>query len=76
MNLGGYAGKILSVDLSNRKISEETRTPQILSGNMIVEVEYENSKELKILGNPIKMSEIDQEIFTRPPRLGDILRKS
>jgi crotonobetainyl-CoA:carnitine CoA-transferase CaiB-like acyl-CoA transferase len=38
---------------------------------MVVEVEYENNKKLKILGNPIKMSEIEQEDFKRPPYLGE-----
>ena len=38
---------------------------------MVVEVEYENGKKLKILGNPIKMSEIEKEVFKRPPRLGE-----
>jgi len=38
---------------------------------MLVEVEYENNKKLKILGNPIKMSEIEQEAFKRPPYLGE-----
>ena len=45
--------------------------PQILSRNMVAEVEYENGKKLKILGNPVKMSEIDHEVFIRPPRLGE-----
>lgn len=45
--------------------------PQVLSRNMVTEVEYENEAKLKILGNPIKMSEIDQEVFTAPPRLGE-----
>jgi formyl-CoA transferase len=38
---------------------------------MVVEVEYEDNKTLKILGNPIKMSEIGQETFKRPPYLGE-----
>ncbi len=45
--------------------------PQILSRNMVPEVDYGDGKTLKILGNPIKMSEIDQESFKRPPRLGE-----
>ena len=45
--------------------------PQVLSRNMVAEVEYGNEKKLKILGNPIKMSEIDQEVFKAPPRLGE-----
>jgi CoA:oxalate CoA-transferase len=45
--------------------------PQVLSRNMVAEVEYGNGAKLKILGNPIKMSEIDQEVFKAPPRLGE-----
>jgi formyl-CoA transferase len=26
---------------------------------------------MKVVGNPIKMSEIEQEVFRRPPRLGE-----
>ncbi len=52
-------------------IDKALSDPQTLSRNMVVEVEYENGKKLKILGNPIKMSEIEQEVFRRPPRLGE-----
>ena len=45
--------------------------PQILNRDMVVEVDYGNNKRLKILGNPIKMSEIDEEVFKAPPRLGE-----
>ena len=38
---------------------------------MVVEVEYENKKKLKIVGNPIKMSEVEKEVFKRPPYLGE-----
>jgi crotonobetainyl-CoA:carnitine CoA-transferase CaiB-like acyl-CoA transferase len=38
---------------------------------MVVEVEYEGNKKLKIIGNPIKMSEIERETFKRPPYLGE-----
>jgi CoA:oxalate CoA-transferase len=52
-------------------IDKALSDPQILSRDMVVEVEYENNKKLKILGNPIKMSEIDQGVFRRSPRLGE-----
>ena len=52
-------------------IDKALADPQTLSRNMVVEVEYENNKKLKILGNPIKMSEIGQETFKRPPYLGE-----
>jgi crotonobetainyl-CoA:carnitine CoA-transferase CaiB-like acyl-CoA transferase len=45
--------------------------PQTLHRNMVVEIDYEKGKGIKVLGNPIKMSEIDQGVFTRPPRLGE-----
>lgn len=52
-------------------IDQALSDPQTLSRNMVVEVEYENNKKLKIVGNPIKMSEVEQEVFNRPPRLGE-----
>lgn len=52
-------------------IDKALADPQTLSRNMVAEVEYENSKKLKIVGNPIKMSEIEQETFRRPPYLGE-----
>ena len=52
-------------------IDKALSDPQTLSRNMVAEVEYENNEKLKILGNPIKMSEIKQEVFKRPPRLGE-----
>lgn len=52
-------------------IDKALADPQTLSRNMLVEVEYANNKKLKILGNPIKMSEIEQEKFKRPPYLGE-----
>jgi CoA:oxalate CoA-transferase len=52
-------------------IDKALADPQTLSRNMVVEVEYENDKKLKILGNPIKMSEMKAEVFKRPPHLGE-----
>lgn len=45
--------------------------PQVLSRNMVPEIDYGEGKKLKIIGNPIKMSEIDEEVFKAPPRLGE-----
>ena len=53
------------------RIDKALADPQILSRNMVAEVDYGKGKKLKILGNPIKMSEIDQEVFKAPPRLGE-----
>jgi len=44
--------------------------PQILSRNMVTDVDYGNGRTVKILGNPVKMSEVDEEVFKAPPRLG------
>ncbi len=52
-------------------IDKALADPQTLSRNMVVEVEYDNKKKLNILGNPIKMSEVEQEVFKRPPYLGE-----
>jgi len=51
-------------------IDKALSDPQVLSRNMVAEVDYGNNKKLKIVGNPIKMSEIEQEVFQAPPRLG------
>jgi crotonobetainyl-CoA:carnitine CoA-transferase CaiB-like acyl-CoA transferase len=53
------------------RIDKALADPQILSRNMVPEVDYGKGKKLKILGNPIKMSEIEEEVFRRPPRLGE-----
>ncbi len=45
--------------------------PQILSRNMVPEVICDNGDKLNIVGNPIKMSEIDGEKFEPAPRLGE-----
>jgi CoA:oxalate CoA-transferase len=52
-------------------IDKALSDPQTLSRNMVVEIDYVNDKKLKIVGNPIKMSEIEQEVFKKPPRLGE-----
>ena len=52
-------------------IDKALSDPQVLSRNMVAEVDYGNGKKVKILGNPIKMSEIDEDVFKAPPRLGE-----
>ena len=44
--------------------------PQILGRNMVPEIDYGEGKRLKVIGNPIKMSEIEEEKFDPAPRLG------
>jgi len=51
-------------------IDKALADPQTLSRNMVPEVDYGNGKRLKIVGNPIKMSEIEQEQFLPAPHLG------
>ena len=53
------------------KIDQALSDPQTLSRNMVARIDYGNDKEMKVVGNPIKMSEIKQEVFRRPPRLGE-----
>jgi len=52
-------------------IDKALSDPQVLSRNMVAEVDYGNDKKVKIMGNPIKMSEIDEDVFKAPPRLGE-----
>lgn len=52
-------------------IDKALSDPQVLSRNMVTEIDYGNGKCVKTIGNPIKMSEIDHEIFKTPPRLGE-----
>jgi len=52
-------------------IDKALADPQTLSRNMVVEIDYGKEQKLKIVGNPIKMSEVEQEVFKRPPRLGE-----
>jgi CoA:oxalate CoA-transferase len=51
-------------------IDKALADPQTLSRNMVPEVDYGNGKRLKIVGNPIKMSEIGREAFAPAPHLG------
>lgn len=52
-------------------IDKALSDPQILSRNMVAETNYGSGKRLKILGNPIKMSEISKDVFKAPPKLGE-----
>jgi crotonobetainyl-CoA:carnitine CoA-transferase CaiB-like acyl-CoA transferase len=38
---------------------------------MVQEIDYNENRRLKIIGNPIKMSEIEREEFKAPPKLGE-----
>lgn len=52
-------------------VDKALNDPQILSRNMVPEIDYGNGHKLKIIGNPIKMSEIEEEKFTPAPKLGE-----
>ncbi len=44
--------------------------PQVLHRNMVVTVEDRDGDKVKLLGNPIKMSSITEEVFEYPPEKG------
>jgi len=45
--------------------------PQVLSRNMLIEIDSPHTGKLKDVGNPIKISGVDEEIFKPPPLLGE-----
>ena len=45
-------------------------SPQVLARNMVVEVAHPSGDTVKMPGNPIKLSETDEETFSPPPLLG------
>lgn len=52
-------------------IDKALTNAQVLSRNMVVEIDYGKNRKMKVLGNPIKMSGIEHETFKAPPRLGE-----
>lgn len=52
--------------------------PQIVARNMIVTVKHPEGRKVQMPGNPVKLSETNDDIFTSPPLLGadtdDVLR--
>ena len=50
-------------------LAEALSDPSILARNMVVSVNH-LGEEIKMLGNPIKMSEMGQEVFEAPPTVG------
>ncbi|WP_130808065.1 CaiB/BaiF CoA transferase family protein [Senegalia massiliensis] len=53
------------------KIEDVVKDPQVLSRDMIVEVEHKKAGKTKVPGVPIKMSETQGEIRTPAPLLGE-----
>lgn len=52
-------------------LDEAVASPQVLQRNMIVEMDHPACGKLKMTGNPIKMSESKEEVFTPVPALGE-----
>jgi crotonobetainyl-CoA:carnitine CoA-transferase CaiB-like acyl-CoA transferase len=52
--------------------------PQVLARGMVVEVPLQTGETVRMPGNPVKLSDMGEEVFTSPPRLGeqtdDVLR--
>lgn len=57
-------GPINTVDMA-------LKDPQILARNMVVEANHRTGEKMKLLGNPIKMSQAGEREFTSPPALGE-----
>ena len=50
-------------------LAEALSDPSVLARNMVVPVNH-LGEEIKMVGNPIKMSEMGPEVFEAPPTLG------
>lgn len=57
-------GPINTVDMA-------LQDPQVLARKMVVETTHRSGEKMKLLGNPIKMSQTGEEEFTPPPALGE-----
>jgi len=51
-------------------LAEALSNPSVLARNMVVSVHH-LGEEIKMVGNPIKMSEMGEEIFKGAPTLGE-----
>ena len=52
-------------------IEQAVNDEQILFRNMMVDLEHPNGGSTKVPGNPIKLSEDNEESFSSPPLLGE-----
>ena len=52
------------------EISDVFAAPQIAARNMVVEVEHSSGSPLKLVANPLRMSETPLDRYEPPPRLG------
>lgn len=51
-------------------VAQAFSNPQVLSRNMIVEMDHILGGKIKTIGNPFKMSRVEKEVFNSPPLLG------
>jgi crotonobetainyl-CoA:carnitine CoA-transferase CaiB-like acyl-CoA transferase len=63
-----HAARIPSAPVND--FSEAFTNPQLISRNMVVEVEGPNGAKVRMPGNPIKLSGTDADSFTLSPLLG------
>ena len=45
--------------------------PQVVARNMVVEATHRSGEKMKLIGNPIKMSQAEDKNFTPPPAMGE-----
>jgi CoA:oxalate CoA-transferase len=45
--------------------------PQVVARNMVVETTHRSGEKMKLIGNPIKMSQAEDKNFTPPPAMGE-----
>jgi CoA:oxalate CoA-transferase len=55
-------------------IAQVMADPQIAARNMMIDVEHSQGGTVRMPGNPIKLSETYEDVFTSPPRLGEHTR--
>jgi len=49
--------------------------PQVLTREMVVEIDGPDKDKIKTIGNPLKMGKTPVPAFTRPPHLGEHTRE-
>jgi crotonobetainyl-CoA:carnitine CoA-transferase CaiB-like acyl-CoA transferase len=68
-----WLGKLRAARISCAPVydfNEAFTNPQVISRNMVVEVDSQNGRTVRIPGNPIKLSETYSNSFTAAPTLG------
>lgn len=55
--------------------SQALKDPHILARNMVVSVQHPSGQSVKQVGNPIKMSDHTEQLFTPPPLTGQDTNK-